>query len=86
MNNIKRGVISRPPVMTPQRIEVRSEGENVVLVVGGAELRMQYEDALKISQWIRLRAKEAKARCGDVSRHWSGIGLLSSVEEIEGSR
>ena len=66
-------------LLKPQRIEVSSEGELVVLKVGNAELKMHYETALQLSTWMRVRAKEAKHRAGDASRHWSVIGNLTDV-------
>ena len=67
-----------------ERIEVRSEGELVVLSLGNVELKLPYETALLLSQWIRVRAKEAKRRAGDVSRHWSVIGTLTDVNVTRG--
>ena len=63
-----------------QRIEVRAEGELVVLQVGNAELKMPYETALQLSQWLRVRGKEAKRMAGDQSRHWSAIAILDGVQ------
>lgn len=72
---------SKPDLLTPQRIAVESQGENVLIHVGNSTLTLHYEDALKISQWIRLRAKQAKNRAGDMSRHWSAIGTLEGIVE-----
>lgn len=69
-----------PDLLTPQRLSVESQGETVIIRVGNSELKMHYEDALKISQWIRSRAKEAKRRAGDMSRHWSAIGILDDLK------
>jgi hypothetical protein len=44
---------------------------------------MHYEDALKVSQWLRVRAKEAKKRAGDVSRHWSVVGTLEDLNDLK---
>ena len=74
-------ICALPPLLTPQALAVRSEGEIVVITIGNSDLRMHYVDALKISQWIRLRAKEAKRRCGDVSRHWSTLASLDALKE-----
>jgi len=70
---------SKPSLVKPVNIEVSYEGEIVKLRIGNAILDFHYEDALKISQWIRLRAKEAKAACGDQSRHWSAIASLTGT-------
>ena len=73
-------VIVRPSMLTPQQIAVSSEGEMVAVQIGNSTLRLHYEDALKVSQWIRVRAKDAKRRAGDLSRHWSSIGVLEDFK------
>jgi hypothetical protein len=59
-----------------ERIAVASEGELVIMTLGNVEVKLPYETALLLSQWLRMRAKEAKRRAGDRSRHWSVIGTL----------
>jgi hypothetical protein len=54
-------------------IEVKSEGGTVVLIAGTAQAAMPHEAAIRISQWIRLKAKESQMRAGDTTRHWSVI-------------
>lgn len=54
----------------------RAEGERVILQLGGAELAMGYEDALKLSQILRVAGKTAKNTAGDMSRHWSIVAQL----------
>jgi hypothetical protein len=66
-------------LLRKQRVEVRTEGELVVLRVGNAELKMDHETAIQISTWLRVRGKEAKANAGDHSRHWTVIGRLQDV-------
>jgi len=66
----RRGLLRRG------RIAVTSEGDLVKLTLGNVELKLSYETALLLSQWLRIRAKEAKRRAGDMSRHWSVIGTL----------
>lgn len=72
---------NKPALLTPQTLAVSSEGEIVVVHVGNSALRMHYSDALKISQWIRVRAKEAKNRAGDMSRHWSSLAILEDASK-----
>lgn len=72
---------SKPDLLTPQKLEVSTEGELVLITVGNSTLKMHYEDALKISQWIRVRAKQAKELCGDRSRHWSAVAVLDGIVE-----
>lgn len=73
--------LTRPALMKPTTIKVDWKGEYVLLQVGNSTLTMHYEDALKISQWIRLRAKEAKAFVGDRGRSWSSIGSLADLDD-----
>jgi hypothetical protein len=42
---------------------------------------MPYETALQLSQWLRVRAKEAKRLNGDMSRHWSVVAVLEGLEQ-----
>jgi hypothetical protein len=63
-------------LLKQERIAVHSEGDLVVLHLGNVEIKLAYESALLLSQWVRIRAKEAKRRAGDRSRHWSAIGTL----------
>lgn len=63
-------------LLKQERISVSSENDLVVMQFGNVEVRIPYETALLLSQWIRFRAKEAKRFAGDTSRHWSVIGQL----------
>lgn len=56
------------------------QGDNVVLRMGNANIEMGYEDALRMSQALRVAGKQAKAHAGDVSRHWSVIANLGTQE------
>jgi hypothetical protein len=67
-----------------QRIAVECDGELVKLHVGNSTLTMDYETAIQMSQWLRFRGKEAKRNAGDVSRHWSALGLLDDLERSRG--
>lgn len=66
-------------LLKPQKIEVSTEGELVVLKIGNATMKMDYETALQLSTWMRVRGKEAKRVAGDDRRHWSVIGKLSTI-------
>lgn len=72
--------IVKPPILTPQQVAVESRGELVMIHIGNSTLTMGYEDAIQLSNWIRVRAKESKHRAGDVSRHWSVIGILQDLK------
>jgi hypothetical protein len=77
-------VIVRRNLLKQERIAVESEGEFVILHLGNVEARIPYETALLLSQWVRVRAKEAKRRMGDNSRHWSAIGTLTDASVTRG--
>lgn len=72
--------VARNDILKRERIAVSSEGELVVMQLGNVEIAMPYESALLLSQWLRVRAKEAKRRAGDVSRHWSVIGTMHDAQ------
>jgi len=74
--------IRRPKLLMQQDVVVFAEGENVVLRVGNSDLTMYYQDALRISQFIRVHAKEAKRNAGDQSRHWSAYGVLGDANKM----
>ena len=60
-------------MLTKQTLAVTTDSELVLIQIGSSTLKIHYEDALQLSQWIRFRAKECKRNAGDRSRHWSGI-------------
>lgn len=68
------------PLLSQQRISVIAEGDMVRLSIGNADIRMPYETAIQLSQWLRVRGKEAKRTAGDMSRHWSVIGMIEGLK------
>ena len=71
----------QPAQIRPQdprkAIGIVNEGELVVMRLGAnVSAKFHYEVALKLSEWLRLRAREAKAWAGDTSRGLSVMGLL----------
>lgn len=68
-------------LLTRQRLAVRCKGELVELQIGDSTITMEYETAIQLSQWLRLRGKEAKQNAGDMSRHWSAIGHLEGLTQ-----
>jgi hypothetical protein len=68
------------PLLSKQRMSVDTEGELVTLTIGNTTIKMPYEAAIQLSQWLRVRGKEAKRRAGDTSRHWSAIGILEGLK------
>lgn len=69
-------VIVRPALVAPTVVKVFTEGDIVCLQIGNSIMKMPYENALQISQWLRVRGKEAKRFAGDTSRHWSLLATL----------
>lgn len=67
------------PLLSRQRIAVEARGEMVRLSIGNADIDMPYETAIQLSQWLRVRGKEAKRNAGDMSRHWSAIAVLDGL-------
>lgn len=70
-------------LLKPTSVDVRTENTLVVLKIGNVELKMDYNAALQISTWMRVKGKEAKQNAGDTSRHWSVAGQLSAIEAGE---
>lgn len=69
------------PLLSRQHIAVDTEGDLVTLTFGSSTVKMPYETALQLSQWLRVRGKEAKRRAGDQSRHWS---VIASIDGLRG--
>jgi len=67
-------------LLSRQRMSVEIEGELIKLIIGNATIRMPYETALQLSQFLRVRGKQAKKMAGDNSRHWSAVGYLEGLE------
>jgi hypothetical protein len=74
-------ILNRPSVVKPTQFSVVTEGERVVINIGNSRITMNYEDALTFSQWVRVRAKEAKRKAGDQSRRWHGLAILGGAPE-----
>lgn len=55
-----------------EQIRVTQKATLVVMQLRNDVAELPYDAALTISQWIRLRSKESKARAGD-ARHWGKI-------------
>lgn len=68
--------VVRNDLMQKHRIAVESEGELVVMRLGNVEVKLPYQTAFTLSQWLRVRAKEAKRRAGDTSMTFRLLGTL----------
>lgn len=69
----------KTPLNKWRREDVFTQGRIVSIKIGGNVITLHFESALKVSQWIRLRAKEAKRIAGDTERHWSIIGNFEDL-------
>lgn len=69
-----------PNLLKRERIEVTSEGDLVRMQLGNVEVKLPFETALLLSQWLRVRAKEAKRRAGAGGLRWSVIGTLHDAQ------
>lgn len=72
-------VIVKPPTLDQTRVVFFDEGETCGFRIGNSEIRMNYEDALRFSQMLRVHAKKAKRTAGDISRHWSAVATLDGI-------
>lgn len=61
-----------PSLLTFQEHNVRLLGRLVQVDLGSNQMEIHYQTALKLSQWLRVRAKEARNTAGD-TRHWADI-------------
>lgn len=71
-------------MLNKQQVQVGTEGQLVTLKIGNTEIKMEYETAIQLSTWLRVKGKEAKRMAGDDSRKWTIIGKLENV--IHGER
>lgn len=74
-------IISKPALLQQTRVSVECVGDQVELTIGNSSMRMSYETAITLSQWLRVRGKEAKRMAGDQSRHWHGLAVLNGAPE-----
>ncbi len=59
-------------LQTWHREDVEAIGRLVKIKIGPHTIQLHFESALRIAQWLRVRAKEAQRTVGD-SRHWSTL-------------
>jgi hypothetical protein len=63
--------------------KVRHEGQEVVLVIGNHEVRMDYPTALNVAHMLRAHGRQAKKFAGDYSRKFEVGGVLTDLEQHE---
>jgi hypothetical protein len=71
-------------MLNKQQVQVYTEGQLVILKIGNAEIKMEYDTAIQLSTWLRVKGKEAKRIAGDDSRKWTIIGKLDTI--LQGGR
>lgn len=74
-------IVSKRPIFHQEDVRVSDDGGWVEVRIGNSVITLDYEDALKISQMIRVHAKRAKRRVGDVSRHWSAVADIENIND-----
>lgn len=63
----------KPPAPTPgNQLRAKWVGHSVDLTIGGSTARLSWDAALSISQWLRVRGKEARNDAGEHA-HWLEI-------------
>lgn len=77
------GILAKPSLLKPMKVKVEQNGEYVELTIGNSTMRMSYEHALTLSQWLRLHGKAAKRFAGDGSRHWSMVAMANGAPEVK---
>jgi hypothetical protein len=66
---------------TKTPVMVSDIGAEVELQIGSQSMRLSYENALQLSAWLRLHAKNAKRFAGDTSRRWHAIADISNIQD-----
>ncbi len=70
------GILAKQRLRDWYREDVATEGRLVRIKVGSSVVKLHFESALKVAQWLRVRAKESQRTAGD-ERHWSTIGVTN---------
>jgi hypothetical protein len=66
-------------LLNKHTVSVATDNTLVVLNIGNTEIKMDYETAIQLSTWMRVRGIEAKNNAGDASRKWHIIGNLKAI-------
>ncbi len=69
-----------PSLLQSHRMEVGHNGTGVYLEIGGHRLDMEYPDAIKLSQLLRMHGKQAKKWAGDSGKHYLTEAVLTDAE------
>jgi len=76
-------VLKADDVLTPVRLGVRDEGEQVVLEVADFSLKMDHRTALTLSAWLKHHGRRAKRAAGDQARLVTALGTLTDASAPE---
>lgn len=68
------------PLLSRQRISVEARGEMVRMTFGNVVIDFDYETGLQLSQWLRVKSKQAKHNAGDHSRQWRALAWLDGLK------
>lgn len=81
MGNKSPIVLVKRPLLKAEDIRVSDEGEGVRLRVGEAWLDLHYTGALKLSQMLRVHAKNCKRRAGNTAPIFNLYGHLTDAAQ-----
>lgn len=69
-------------VLARQHVRVESVGQIVEVTLGNIELKLDYESARRLGEWLQVCARESKRKAGDHSKQISVVGILSDGGEL----
>lgn len=78
----KRFMEVLPERLNAKDVDIRAQGQMVMVRFGHIKAGLPFAAAETISQWIRLRGKEAKRNAGELA-HWSSIARATAVSHGE---
>ncbi len=74
----KRFMQTLPKILKAYEAAVEARGTSVFVKLGPCELGLPWEVCFILSQWIRLKGKEAKRNAGEMA-HWSKVEHAGAV-------
>jgi hypothetical protein len=69
-----------PELLRPHGLDISTSGQLVVFKIGKATAQLPFDVANTLSQWIRVRGKEAKRNAGELA-HWSRFAESAIASE-----
>jgi hypothetical protein len=69
------------PIMQQTNVAVLAEADWVVVIFGNLKIRLPYADALTVSHWLVICAKQAKRMAGDNSHTINPLAYLTLMRD-----